>query len=291
MPVPFEELIESPVVTIDDGQFKAVRRFKVDWDQTVEFCKELCGYWEIVGSALVSTPPAPFPGMPQAVCRKAEFTPFPPDKIVTPASSDLTTSTNQPEFALVTATYQIPDNNNHRQRNKALKNLVPQGTFLTHLVDVGTTRIGLPGRRFRYYDLGGTARPAPAEASIGIDVPTDQFTLSWERVPYLLAPWEAISAARGKVNNAEFNRYPADAVLFAGCQLKYEFQYSGDVLCRLNYKFIAKTVTKRDGTTASGWTHLWSPEAGDFVEVFTEGLPERKLYLPSDFRQLFTFTL
>lgn len=291
MPVPFEELIESPEVTIDDGQFTAVRRFKVDWDQTVDFCKELCGYWERVGNSLVATPPAPFPGMPQAVCRRAEFAPFPPDRIKAPASSDLTTSTNQPEYALVKATYKIPENNNHQQRNSALSNLTPQGTFLTQAVDVGTTRIAIGGRRMKYTDSSGTLRDAPPELAIPIDVPVDQFTLSWERVPYLLAPWQAISDTRGTVNNLTFNRYPPECVLFAGCQLQYEFQYSGDVLCKLHYRFIAKTLRKGNGATASGWTHIWSPEAGEFVEVRTEGAQQRKLYQSSDFRNLFTFSL
>lgn len=291
MPVPFEELIESPEVTIDDGRFKAIRRFKVDWDKTIDFCKELCGYWERSGNSLVSTPPAHFPGILQAVCRRAEFMPFPPDRIKTPASSDLTTSANQPEYALVTATYQIPENNNHRQRNSALQNLTPEGTFLTQSVDVGTTRLSIGGRRMKYVDAGGALRDAPPDIAIGVDVPVDQFTLSWERVPYLLVPWQMISDIRGTVNNQLFNRYPPECVLFAGCQLQYEFQYSGDVLCRLDYRFIAKTVRKGGNTVASGWTHVWSPEAGDFVEVRTETTPPRKLYASADFRNLFTFSL
>lgn len=290
MSVPFEELIESPEVTLDDGLLKAVRRFKIDWDDSIDFCRELCGSWQIVDGSFVSTPPAPFPGLPQMVCRKAEFTPFPPDRIKTPASADLTTNTNQPEYALVTATYKIPENNNHRQRNNALRDLPPDGTFLTQSVDVGTTRIAIGARKMKFVDAGGALRDASADTSIGVDLPVDQFTLSWERVPYLLVPWQKISDARGTVNSQTFNRYPPDSVLFAGCQLQYEFQFSGDVLCKLHYRFIAKTVRKNGNVPASGWTHVWLPEAGDFVEVVTSGPAQRKLYQSSDFRNLFTFS-
>ena len=112
MPASFEELTGSPDVTIDEGRFSAVRRFKVNWSDTIEFTQDLLGKWDLIGDVLYYTAPVPFPGIPLAICRRVNFVALGGDDapITYGASSDLGSNTNQPPFAIVTAEYRMPDN-------------------------------------------------------------------------------------------------------------------------------------------------------------------------------------
>lgn len=258
MPIPFEELAGSPRIRIAEGRFTATREFKIAWGDSVSFAVELLGGYQNVGGSFVFSEPAIFPGVPQAVCRDVEFDPFPLDKIATNASAALVGNTNLPPFALVTARYTIPANNNRRQRRKHQPD-VPPGTFLTYSGELSAEYCTVPARTFRW-----SADDSPLADDFGASllIPTEEIVLMWERVPYELAPWDAIRDARGKLNDAPFFNHAAGTVLFLGAETAFEHQFGGDVLVRLTYRFKVREVqSTASATTLLGWNHFYRDEA------------------------------
>lgn len=286
MPVTFEELVESPVVALDDGHFSATRRFKIAWSDTIAFTVELLGGWSAVDGALVYTPPAVFPSVPQAVPRRVRFTPFPADRIDVPASTSLSASTNLPPFAVVTAEYEIPDHANGQQFRRD-RPAVPAGTFLTVHVDVGSESLHVPGRAWKWPD----GRPVPEDTQPGLVIPTEQIRCRWERVPLALVPWDALRDTRGKLNAAPFLNHAPGTVLFLGARSVHEFQLTGDVLVRLDYLFSAREVTSTaDHHTLFGWNHFFreQPLGGEHWQPITDD-DGRRPYELTDFGPLFEF--
>lgn len=277
MPVSFEELTGSPTVRISSGSFAGTRKFKIAWGDSVDFAVELLGGYRNIGGSFVTTGPAIFPGFNQAICRDAQFDPFPDDAISTPSSALLSVSTNQPPYAIVTATYAIEANNNGKQKRPDQPS-VPNGTFLTYNGNFGAEYLTIPGRTFVWYIDG---EPVAPDVNPGILIPTEDFTLTWERVPYQLAPWAAIEAARGRINSSTFMNKAVGTVLFLGCQTSYEHQFGSDVLVRLVYSFKVKT---------NGWNYFYRETASGgnhWLEICDEDL--NRPYLSSAFTGLFAF--
>lgn len=288
MPVAFEELVGSPQIRILDGKFLAIRRFKIDWVDTIEFTVNLLGGYYSVGEAFGYSPPAQFPSVPQAICREVEIDPFPPDQLESAAGPTLDSATNQPLYALVEARYRIQDHANHRQRRQDQPD-VPAGTYLTYQGELGTSNIGLAGRQLRWSDTG---EPLAAESRISLALPTEQFRLKWERVPLPLVPWDVIRDLRGMVNTARFLNHEAETVLFLGAKTSYEFQISGDVLVDLDYAF---SVREQPGTADPllkyGWNHQFrSPAVGsEHWSRFVARDSGAQIYPAGDFGLLFGF--
>lgn len=290
MAVTFEELTGSPEVRIVDGRFHATRRFKVAWSDTIAFTVDLMGGYSAIGDSFYYTAPAAFPGVPQAICREVDIRPFPEDWIDTGAGATLSDATNQPLYAVVRAGYRIADHANHRQRRKGLP-LVPEGTYLSYAADIGMQTVSLPSRGFVWQDNGA---PLPANQHLGLQVPSEQFQLRWERVPVALVPWARVRQLSGTVNELDFLEHPAETVLFQGAKTTYEFQFSGDVLVTLEMRFSVKEqASVSDPELRFGWNHWFRPEpaAGEnWVRVVTGdgGVPP---YRPADWSNLFGFAL
>lgn len=260
MAVSFEELTGSPRVRITDGKFSATRRFKIAWSDTIAFTGELLGYYSTDGGgSWTYTPPVAFPGVSQAIANDVDIAPFPEDGISTPASTSLATNTNQPPYAIVTATYTIKD---YAQNAAPRQNTpeYPDGTFLTINQTVGGEFLTVPGRAFKW---DGTDEQLPADVNPGIFVPSEQITLVWERVPERRIPFAEIRKQCGRVNENSFAGYSAGTVLFLGAQFNRQFQISGDVLTTVQYSF---SVTARQPTDTSdedpkGWNYSYKEKA------------------------------
>lgn len=289
MPAPFEELTGSPKIEGTLNSFQAVRRFKINWSDSVEFYNDLMGHWTNTGSGLAYILPASFPGIPYALCHKVSIDPYPEDFIpVTGSSSDLYTNTNQPPYGIVTAVYIIPPQGDGSSSHTGMPT-APAGTYLSLHVDVGNTaQIVSKGL---YYAPPGGQKTLIEDASYPIVQPMDSFTMSWQKIPISLIPWEKINKARGRVNASKFMNYDPDVVLFAGAQMQYEFQFEGDIICSLDYKFIAKTITTLGSEdTKSGWTYFFISDnagGGEYRELKTKD--DKRFYVQYDFDSLFTF--
>ncbi|MBX3411566.1 MAG: hypothetical protein KF708_02520 [Pirellulales bacterium] len=287
MPIAFEELVGSPRIRIADGRFFATREFKIAWSDTIDFAVELLGGYRNIDGTFVFSEPAIFPGVPQAICRDVDLDPFPPDKIVTSASSSLVGNTNLPEFALVTARYTIPLHNNHRQKRKHQPE-VPPGTFLTSQSEVGSEQATLPGCAMQWKE---DESPFDGDMVLGKLLPTEELTEIWEKVPIELAPWDAIRDARGKVNDAPFLNHAAGTVLFLGAETTLENQLAGDVLVKLTYRFKVREVPSTSSPDLLfGWNHFYrgAAHAGEhWLEI--ADLDHNAPYPAFDFMKLFTF--
>lgn len=286
MPVSFTELTGSPTVRIANGTFVGSRRFMIPWSNSIDFAVELLGGYRNIGGTFNFTGPSSFPGVPQAICRDAQFDPFPDDKIDTNAGATLASNTNQPPYAIVTAQYTIEQNNNGQQKRSDQPS-VPNGTYLTYNGNLGAEYMTIPGRTFVWYLTG---EPVAPDVNPGILIPTEDFTLSWERVPYQLVPWTAIRNARGRVNSSTFMGHVAETVLFLGAQTTYEHQFSGDVLMKLIYNFKVREVKSTAGSTLFGWNHFYC-ETADSGEHWLKVADEDANfpYATADLTTLFSF--
>jgi hypothetical protein len=288
----WEELPGSPKVKIVDGKFSAIRRFVIPWNQTIDFAKDLLGFWENDGTDIIYVPPVSFPGFPFAICREFELEPLMGDDsaIVTPASvDDLATNTNQPEYGVVTAQYMVPD---LPQKRNDTPN-VPEGTYLTIDYNHGQQLQRVPGRRLKW---DGTSDLLDEDEPGWVVENTEEISMQWDRVPYQLVPFNKISQFRGCVNSGTFLNHAATTVLFKGAKTKYDLQITGQVLMSLSYMF---SVLERPGlnyddshTTLYGWHHMLRKDASAPAEGYVKvkhASTDEYLFPTADFNQLFTY--
>lgn len=293
MTVPYEELAGSPKVNCTaDGSFTVDREFLIKWNTSVDFYKELKGFWYSDGSTIIYTPPAAFYGIPACICKEVSFDAW-GDRILTPSPGRLAPSagapagdvrndtTNQPEFALVRAHYSSEQS---QQQNDTLNSLIPQGTFITFNDDVGMHKqpLGSEGGKMVY----GQNKKVVKDVSMSIDTPVDAFSMTWEKVPYQLIPYDAIAKSRGTINQNQFWVYPPNMVLFIGAKMKFAKQFSGEVLASLEYTFSAKTCRTNNGQLVSGWLQYWIPEYGDYQPIVSLN-GNKPPYTTSNFNNLF----
>ena len=262
MAVSFEEWVGSPRAAVNRGRFTGTRVFKVNWSDTVDFMVELLGGYKAVGNTYVYVAPSYFPGVSQAICTDAEFDPFPEGedgKIVTPCSTDLLTSTNQPPFAKVTAHYEILESANGQNRRTNTPD-APAGTFCTVTRSIGSETLTIPGRSFKW---SGTSEQLSPDIVPGLLVPSQQITVTWERVPVSLIPQAEIQRQAGRVNASEYARFAIGTLLFLGADETSSYQITGDVLATLSYKFsaTARQPTNTSTTTPFGWNYLYKEKA------------------------------
>lgn len=268
MPAAFEEWAGSPTLRTDRaGGFYATRVFKVAWSDTVEFYADLYGVEAPFGG------PVAFPGIPMLIVKEASFDPFPEDSIVTAASSTLTGNTNQPLYAKVTVTYDVPQFTNGQSPSSQGGEPGPDtGTFISEEFTSAAEILTIPGRGLKWQSGG---QKLPEDKPGGVLIPKDQLVVSWDRVPYNRIPFSAIQAAKGKLNNATFYGYPAGCVLFSSHALSRQFGLDGRVTCQLRYTFdcVIKQATAGSGGPY-GWNYLWndkplSPSAEHWSKAVT----------------------
>lgn len=255
MAIPFEELAGSPTAHFHDGSFTAKRRLLVAWDQSISFLVELYGGWRLIGNELSYDPPSNFPGVPAALVTDVTIEPFPADNPQASPGMTLQSSTNSYDRALLNVTYGINFDLDNRSRSDLPA--VPAGTYLNYRSDVGLESVVTPGRNWKWVAdsaaLGDDVRPT-------IVTPTENFTLTWYRVPQ--PPWNAIRNLRGRVNDAEFLNFAAGTVLFLGGETRRDYQVLDTGMWRLAYHFKVRTVASTaTAGVQRGWNHLYRRNA------------------------------
>ncbi len=285
MAVSFEELEGSPRIRINEQGVTAVRLFHVAWSDWQEFARELIGTFRVVGLATQFVPPIEFPGLPNLIVADLNVEPFDPANPSGDVGVSLGSATNAylAGGAKVTATYRTLFDEDSRSRKDLPK--VPDGTLLTYTADLGSERMAVPGRSWRWSDGSRVAD----DVNPGLHVPSGVYTLRWQRVP--LPPWNGIRAMRGKVNGSDFLSAPAGTVMFLGARVSRRFQFLGDGgLWSLDYTFSERTKALSDGSTQVGWNHFFkeTPVSGEHWSAIADSTGNPP-YASGDFLQLFQF--
>lgn len=272
MAVAFEELENSPRLTISAGKFRGVREFKVAWADHADFILELLGGYRIVGGQPVVVPAAGFPGWFGSIAEEVSVEPFPPDNPNGAAIRSIYEGANLYSFAKVIATYGVPDNRNTANR-PGLPN-VPAGTFLSFSSDFGADYLSTPSGWWKWSSDGEKLNTEDAPPP-GFLLGTEDFTLTWHRV--LSPPWSEIRSARGKINSAPFLDHPAGHVMFMGGRTGIDVDFGQLSVWRLEYAFKAKS---------HHWNHFFRRDAG-FEEIESDsGQPP---FPSTNFASLFQF--
>ncbi|MBI2826702.1 MAG: hypothetical protein HYX69_18680 [Planctomycetia bacterium] len=287
MSVAFEELEGSPRIRVNEQGTTAVRVFRVAWTDWQDLAHELIGTFRVVGLATQFVPPITFPGLPNLIVSDLTVEPFDPGNPDGSAGVTLGARTNAYPAggAKLTATYRTMLDERTPSRKDLPK--VPDGTFLTYSADLGSERLAVPGRAWRWSAM--SSERVPDDVNPGVLVPSGVFTLRWQRVP--APPWTKIRELRGKVNNAAFVSATAETVLFLGARVSRRFQFVDDGgFWNLDYTFAENTKTLADGLTKVGWNYFFRETAiaGQHWLAIqdADGNPP---YAAGDFLQLFQF--
>jgi len=287
MTVAFEELEGSPRIRVNEQGTTAIRAFRVAWNDWQEFTRALIGEFRAFGLATQFLPPIDFPGLPNLIVNDLQVEPFDPGNPSGGAGVTLGAQTNAyPDGgAKVTATYRTMFHEFNRSR-RDLPN-VPSGTFLTYSADLGSERIAVPGRAWRWADQ--PAVRVPDDVNPGVLVPSGVFTLRWQRVP--LPPWSQIRQLRGKLNADTFVSGTPGTVMFLGARVSRRFQFVADGgYWNLEYTFAENTKTLADGASKVGWNHYFKESAvGGEHWLAIEDQDGAAPYASGDFTQLFQF--
>jgi hypothetical protein len=130
--------------------------------------------------------------------------------------------------------------------------------------------------------------PVSDDVNPGVLVPSEEFTLSWLRVP--LPPWDTIRDLSGKVNDATLLNYPPGTVLFVGSEARHDFQIVDTLLWRVDYHFKVRLVHGTGaGSPNLGWNHFYREQANS-AEHWLEVVDEdgNNVYQSGDLTTLFT---
>src|SRR5436309_2214704 len=105
MSVGFDELENSPRITLQDGRLAARRTFLIAWDDWPDFVAELYGSHVVIGGVPTYTPPAAFPGNVALLVHDLQVEPFPPDRPLVGTLATLADGPTRYPLARVTADY------------------------------------------------------------------------------------------------------------------------------------------------------------------------------------------
>ena len=279
MTIAFQELEGSPTIAVSLERTRAVRVFRVSWDDWPAFARMLVGNYEIDGCTFTFVPPIAFPGLPGVVATEIDVAPLDAENADGGDISSIASGTNRyPDAgAKVTVTYEtLPEH------GEADLPGVPEGTYLSLQADLGGEQVSTPGRLWRWDEEDGESlapdrRPA-------IYVPTGAQRVAWHRVA--IPPWDAIRAARGKVNGSNFLGAGAETLLFDGARATRQFQFLEGSYWRVEYHFLERTVPL-EGGGVGGWNHHYSESGGEWKRIVDEA--GNTPYRSDDFAALFAF--
>ena len=211
MSVTFDELENSPEITVQDGRIAARRTFLIAWDDWPDFVADLYGSHAIVSGVPTYTPPAAFPGNAALLVHDIQVEPFPPDRPLVGTLATLADGPTRYPFARVTAGYRYLPAADERWPS------VPNGTILEYLSDLAAEYATMPGRFWRWRSFPD--QKLPDDIAPGLLIPCEDIHLRWSRVP--LPPWDAIRATRGLVNDDDFLGNAHGTVLFLGAHVEW----------------------------------------------------------------------
>lgn len=279
MAVVFEELAESPRLSINRNNIVGTRRFLINWSDIQNFTSELYGGWVTVAGTSTLVKGATFPGYNWLWVSNVDIEPF-GDRITGGITQTLLSldGPNQYAKALVVAKYEpIPDSDSNggkdnKPGDSGSQPTIPEGTTLDLSTEDGVDLVTVPGRHLKW--VNAPVENLPDDQPFTIEVGTEQWTFAWQRVPS--PPWTSISIKKGAVNNATFFGQDAGKVLFLGSRAKRRFQPNGNTLWDLEYRFKVRSVP---------WNYSYRKSTSQFEEVKRED--GTKPFGSADFMSLF----
>ncbi len=153
---------------------------------------------------------------------------------------------------------------------------------------------GVPGELDPEATIEGVVIPNPDITSY-IHIPVVEHSYTFENVPLMSAPAirTAIRENLGKVNQAEFDGYPAEALLFAGGRISFTFGNLGFQTFSYEYSFHERILS--EGENEFGWNHFFRSDqagSGKWDRMSTSQETYKPIYELSDsFGELFTGTV
>lgn len=285
--VDYEELEDSPTFSLTGQRPSAKRIFLVDWSDWQEAVAQIYGSYQYIAGQATHTPPETFPGMPWLVAQDIQVEPFDPKS---PDGAGAPNTYNM-GGAKLTVTYSPIEGDGSTGGSHPDMPEVDNGTYLTYSADIGAKMLSVPGRTFLWSGLTGADRRLPDDQPMGKLIPTEQFTLSWQRVPR--PPFSQIRAKRGMVNDGEFMGFPDNNVLFLGAKLSRDFQVIDSGLWRVDYMFEVRShkATSTDPALENnyyGWNRFYSRKSDSDGEHWLIIADEdgNQLYQDTDFAPL-----
>lgn len=174
-------------------------------------------------------------------------------------------------------------------------------TFLTHSVTVGGEYLSLPAAKtlIQEGDLDEESNPEPDVENQDIQMPITKTMphinhhLKWK---FVVKPnWDAILEKLGAVNESELNdglifkdfNVRKETLMFMGVSGSQDYMWDGETgtieFWNLDFNFSQRYINENG--KQYGWNHVYSPDKGKFVRVFTnQGQPLHEL---TDFEDLF----
>jgi hypothetical protein len=271
MPVPYEELANSPSFKIDrNGLGTCKREVKIGWTNIVPFVTEvLPNPFNGFGSAVA-------PLFPNMAVQDVDIVPFQPGDPI----GDDGTGVNLFDYAKITV--------NYKNFTFVMHKITYSGEFITWpssalhwLNPIARTRliaaplggVGLGGgpalripQRVVVQD-----RSVGAQTLIAIIIPQIEHTYDYDFAVF--PPFDAIRLCMGKVNAKPIGSAAAGTVLFAGCSVDQNITpgawntWNLNQATKLQYKMIEKNLNAGDAQTGQGWNYFLRPETGKFERM------------------------
>lgn len=266
MAISFRELAGSPEETYNREGFNAKREILVAWADRGEMIRALLGDNFAFGGASLAT----YPDMSDVVVDNIKTVPWttkvPDDAVHTEIEDDLNDYTGQYAHMTIAYVWAPPMNTPF-----TFDTSIEKGTLLAYSSKLAGEYRGLPGINLAWASDGDL--PVPKDSSQTIRVPIVEHHFMWSRVTR--PPESAMRAKIGKVNDALWNGFKKETLLYEGGSKSQEFVGfpPSDPLADLQgtwgpwkighifRELIIDDVEVDDGTanpgTHAGWNHTW----------------------------------
>jgi hypothetical protein len=272
MATAFAELAGSPEELYDPNGFTATRQILVAWEDRDAMVRALLGDALIFGGSDLAT----YPNRSDVVVKNIRSVPWktkiPDDAVFTDIEDDLNDYTGQ--FAHMTIAYEwLPPFNAPFEFDTSIE----KGTLVAYSSKLAGEYRSLPGINIVW--AANDELPVPKDAAQTIRVPIIEHHFKWSRVTR--PPEAAMRAKIGKVNDALWNGFKKETLLYEGAAKSQEFVGFAptDPLADLQgswgpwkvshvfRELVIDNVSVDDGTADpgehAGWNHTWRTVPAD----------------------------
>lgn len=266
MAVPFTELAGSPSESFSPQGFTATRQILVAWANRDAMVRELLGDNENFGGLGW----AQYPGRSDVKVSGIQSIPWetqvPDAAVFTQIDEDLNGYTGQ--LAHMTIQYTWLPGGIWPFPAGTIDLGVEAGTHLTYTRRLGGEYRTLPGLHLAWQRSADL--PVPKDALQTIRVPTTEHHFTWERVTQ--PPTTAMSALVGKINDALWQGFKTETLLYEGSTLDRQFigfppvdpladlegEWSPWKVTHVFRQLIIENVNVQGAQNHAGWNHTWS---------------------------------
>ncbi len=232
----FVEFANSPTYGGSQTELSAVRRGICAWSDITALFAQL--FPASFGGFPVF--PALFPGSNVLFAQHVTFQPFPNNNaIITGVSPVNSYSWAEVEIEYKTIPYQQSSTG---------------GSILTRRGSATGEFMTLPNLRLEW--ATGTKAVKNPELFAGKMIGMESWTITRHRVANPLNK-ALFRGLRGKVNDTQFEEFPAETLLFMGADYQQTLSYQGDDSWQVDLHFVSRNI---DGETSLGWNHFFNSE-------------------------------